>query len=217
MPSCDRCDHETSTLLNAEHLNGRGITRNYVRRATCMPFLVDGQNRFFAPRGKIDFRDPFRFHAFLLQKRTQKWARKSKLGFKHRFLFLLFFHIVGFSSPFSTRGTPTMPCVGKRTPLANNAMAISDAGHPQLDFKHPLSVRVGTSQYDAVRVSTSQYESVQVSTSQYKSVQVSTCQHPSVQVSTSQHPSVRVSASQHPSVRVSTSQYDSVRVRTGQY
>ena len=182
-----------------------------------MPFLVDGQNRFFAPRGKIDFRDPFRFHAFLLQKRTQKWARKSKLGFKNRFLFLLFFHIVDFSSPFSTRGTPTMPCVGKRTPLANNAMAISDAGHPQLDFKHPLSVRVGTSQYDAVRVSTSQYESVQVSTSQYKSVQVSTCQHPSVQVSTSQHPSVRVSASQHPSVRVSTSQYDSVRVRTGQY
>ena len=56
-----------------------------------MPFLVDGQNRFFAPRGKIDFRDPFRFHAFLLQKRPQKWGQKSKLGFKNRFLFLLFF------------------------------------------------------------------------------------------------------------------------------
>ena len=61
-----------------------------------MPFLVDGQNRFFAPRGKIDFRDPFRFHAFLLQKRPQKWGQKPKLGFKNRFLFLLFFSHCGF-------------------------------------------------------------------------------------------------------------------------
>ena len=89
------------------------------------PYSVDLPDAFLAPGDKIDFRDPFRFHALLLKKRPQKWARKSKLSLKVRFLFLYLFHFAKLSRSLSNRGTTTPSCVEPRTPSSPDMLLVA--------------------------------------------------------------------------------------------